>query len=80
VVRIVARWCSDGYHTDDKKEVVRIEPLEYFTAFPFIPNPDSIYGIGFGLLLGPLNESINTLINQLIDAGTSEQPSVRLHR
>jgi chaperonin GroES len=71
VVRVVARWCSDGYHVDDKGKVVRIEPLEYFTAFPFVPNPDSsIYALGFGMLLGPLNESVNTLINQLVDAGT----------
>ena len=26
--------------------------------------------MGFGLILGPLNESINTVINQLLDAGT----------
>ena len=33
-------------------------------------NPDgSFYDIGFGVLLGPLNESVNTIINQLIDAG-----------
>ena len=28
------------------------------------------YGMGWGLLLGPTNKSIDTLINQLIDAGT----------
>jgi chaperonin GroES len=39
--------------------------------FGFIPNPDgSFYDIGFGILLGPINESVNTLINQLVDAGT----------
>jgi chaperonin GroES len=72
VVRIVARWNSDGYHlTGDGKKVVRIDPVEYFTDFQFLPNPDgSIYGLGFGSLLGPLNESINTLINQLVDSGT----------
>jgi hypothetical protein len=29
-----------------------------------------VYGIGLGTLLGPTNEAVNTLINQLIDAGT----------
>jgi len=44
--------------------------VEYFTKFPFIPNPDGgFYDIGFGLLLGPINESVNTIINQLIDSG-----------
>lgn len=71
VVRIVARWDSDGVTYDEKGKVTFIKPVEYFTMFPFIPNPDgSIYALGFGSLLGPLNESVNTLINQLVDAGT----------
>lgn len=71
VVRIIARWDQDGVKKDDKGKIVRIVPVEYFTAFPFIPNPDgSIYALGFGLLLGPMNESVNSIINQLIDAGT----------
>jgi len=71
VVRIIARWDLDGMKHNDKGKIVKIEPLEYFTAFPFIPNPDgSIYALGFGLLLGPLNESVNSIINQLIDSGT----------
>jgi chaperonin GroES len=72
VVRIIARWSQEGVKmADDNKKIIRIEPVEYFTAFPFIPNPDgSIYALGFGLLLGPLNESVNSIINQLIDAGT----------
>lgn len=44
---------------------------EYFTKYGFIPSPDGgIYDIGFGSLLSPLNESVNSLINQLVDAGT----------
>lgn len=71
VVRIIARWCLDGVHRNAKDKISRIEPIEYFTDFPFIPNPDgSIYALGFGVLLGPLNESSNTLINQLVDSGT----------
>lgn len=71
VVRIIARWDIEDVHMDDDGNVLRIKPIEYFTAFPFIPNPDgSIYAMGFGLLLGPLNKAVNTLINQLVDAGT----------
>ena len=71
VVRIIARWDSDGVYRDEKGKVTKICPVEYFTAFPFIPNPDgSIYALGFGLLLGPLNESTNSIINQLVDSGT----------
>jgi len=72
VIRIVAR-------VDDLKDVERtgageilsIRATEYFTKIPFIPSPDGgIYDIGFGTLLGPLNETTNSLINQLLDAGT----------
>ena len=71
VVRIIARWDQDGVKKSEKGKIIRIVPVEYFTAFPFIPNPDgSIYALGFGLLLGPMNESVNSIINQLIDSGT----------
>lgn len=52
-------------------EIIQIRPTEYFTKYSFIPAPDGgIYDIGFGVLLGPLNESVNSLVNQLVDAGT----------
>lgn len=71
VVRITARWDSDGVTKNSKGKVQRIVPVESFTAFPFIPNPDgSIYACGFGMLLGSLNNGANSLINMLLDAGT----------
>jgi len=71
LLRVCARWASDGVKRDEKDKIICIEPSEYFTKYGFIPNPDGgFYDVGFGLLLGPLNESVNTLINQLIDAGT----------
>ena len=66
----------------DTSRVFRIEPrqykdsaqkirvMEYFTHYVFIPNPDGLYGFGFGHLLEGANEAINALVNQLIDAGT----------
>lgn len=54
-----------------ENKIIRIDPIQYFTRYLFIPSPDGgVYGLGFGALLGPLNESVNTLINQLIDSGT----------
>lgn len=74
VLRITARFDeSTIFHTEvkGKQKLAKIEPIQYFTKFGFIPNPDgSFYDMGFGTLLGPINESVNTLINQLIDAGT----------
>jgi len=70
VVRIVARFDQNTIHISDDGKLQMIEPIQYYTKFGFIPSPDgSFYDVGFGTLLGPINESVNTLINQLIDAG-----------
>jgi hypothetical protein len=56
--------------------VLRIAPLECYTKCGFIPSPDGgFYDLGLGALLGPINDSVNTLINQLIDAGTLQNGS-----
>ena len=71
VLRIVPRFSEAGVLMDDKQNVVSIEATQYYTKYGFIPNPDGgFYDIGFGRLLGPLNNSANTIINQLVDAGS----------
>ena len=70
VVRIVARFDETTIKLNAKGEIQKIDPIQYYTKFGFIPNPDGgFYDIGFGVLLGPLNESVNTVINQLLDSG-----------
>lgn len=57
--------------TSKDNYIVRIDPVKCFTKYTFIPSPDGgFYGLGLGALLGPMNESVNTLVNQLIDGGT----------
>ena len=71
ILRIVARYFGTSVERDDKGNVLTIQAETYFTKFPFIPSPDGgFYDLGFGTLLGPLNQSIDTLLNQLIDTGT----------
>jgi chaperonin GroES len=71
VLRIVARYFTTSIERDEDGKVLRITPETYFTKFPFIPSPDGgFYDLGFGVLLGPLNQSIDTILNQLIDCGT----------
>lgn len=72
VVRIVARYDADGIHFNQAThKVVKIDPIHYYTQYDFLPNPEGgIYGLGFGQLLRPINEAINSTLNQLIDAGT----------
>ena len=70
VLRLVARFFPGSVEFKGE-DVLSIKAENYFTKYPFIPSPDGgFYDLGFGSLLSPLNESINTLINQLIDAGT----------
>ena len=71
VLRIVPRFTADDVYISEKKKVISIDAIQYYTKYSFIPNPDGgFYDIGFGRLLGPLNTSANTLINQLVDAGS----------
>lgn len=78
VVRIVARWDlpEEVLRTGAQGKIARILASEYYTKYELLPAPDgSIYGMGFGRLVGPLNEATDTLVNQLIDAGTAATTS-----
>jgi len=72
LVRIVPRFKEESItFSDTKGKIQRIKAKQHYTKFTFLPSPDgSIYDWGFGALLGPLNHTANTLINQLVDAGT----------
>lgn len=70
IYRIVARYFEDSIEYYNG-EIIRIKPEQYFTKYGFVPSPDGgFYDLGFGVLLGPTNDSVNTIVNQLIDAGT----------
>jgi chaperonin GroES len=70
VVRIVARFAEADIEYDGF-DVVRINTMHEYIKYDFIPNPNNeFYGIGFGWLLGPINDQVNTTINQLNDAAT----------
>lgn len=79
LVRISPRWASDGIIRtnndqgiqDPDGKIVKIIPEQYFTRYLFMPAIDGgFYGMGFGSLLMSTNSAINTLLNQLIDAGS----------
>jgi len=71
VARIKARYTIDSIHINEKKQVRKIDAVHYFTQYKFMPSPDGgFYGMGFGTLLTPINESINMTLNQLHDSGT----------
>jgi chaperonin GroES len=45
-------------------------PIEEYTHYRFLANPDGFYGYGLGFLLGKTNIAINKLLRQFIDAAT----------
>lgn len=70
VVRIVANYTMDDVKHDQRR-ITRIQRGQYFVKYSFIPDPKGgFYDIGFGKLLESLGESIDTVINQMLDAGT----------
>lgn len=70
ILRIQIRHSPDDIYLEKGKKV-GYKPHCHFTKFGFIPNPDgSFFDMGFGHLLGPINEAVNTNINQLTDSGT----------
>jgi chaperonin GroES len=83
VVRLVARYDAEGIFVGRKRglgteKILKIEPLQYYSKYDFIPNIDGgdkargtpgFHGMGFGQLLNPINASINTALNMMLDAG-----------
>lgn len=45
-------------------------PIEEYTHYRFLVNPDGFYGFGLGFMLGNTNIAINKLLRQFIDATT----------
>lgn len=71
VLRIVPRFTRKDITWNKAGKIIRIDPIQAFTKYTFIPSPDGgFYDLGFGGLLGPINETIDSAINQLLDAGT----------
>lgn len=71
VVRIVRCFDEHSIVYDEELEIAKINRDEYFVDYHFIHAIDgTFYSYGFGYLLSHASHTINTLLNQLIDAGT----------
>lgn len=71
LVRITPCFAAGSIEYTDELDVKRITSDEYFSDFHFIHTIDgSFYSYGFGYLLSHATQTINTLLNQIIDAGS----------
>lgn len=69
VVRIVANYREENILTDGG-DIIKIDATQYFVKYECFPDPQGgFYSRGFGMLLKPISESIDSILNQLIDAG-----------
>ncbi len=70
ILRIAPRFTKDNIKVKSGKFQC-VEPLQFFTDYHFLVSPKGKFqSVGFGILLLHLNESINSILNQLIDAGS----------
>jgi chaperonin GroES len=70
-LRLQASFDAKDVERDEEGEVTRIKGLKYFVDYHFIPDPSGkFYSLGFATLLDTPQEIVNSLLNQLLDAGT----------
>lgn len=70
VARIVADFALEDIIAAPDGRVVSIKRQSYYVATHFLPSIDGgFWGVGLGLLLGDISDTVNSLINMLIDAG-----------
>lgn len=71
VLRVVANFRPDSIKFGEAG-VVSIEPGAFYVKYGFIPHPEGkFYDIGLGHLLNQIGSVVDTIINQMIDAGTA---------
>lgn len=69
VLRIAPRFAKDDIKIK-KEKVQYINAIQYFTDYHFLPSPKGNFqSVGFGILMLHLNETINTMLNMISDAG-----------
>lgn len=70
VARIVADFGAEDVRMGQDGRVRAINRGAYYVAYNFLPSmTGGFFGTGLGALLGDISESINTIINMLMDAG-----------
>lgn len=72
VLRVVANYDADGIKRANGT-LSRIEPRHYYVKYGFFPHPEGkFYDLGLGHLLDQIGNVVDTIINQMIDAGTAQ--------
>ena len=76
IVALYPVYDEDTINRNDNNEIISVERVECFTQYRYLPDIEGgPMGTGWGILFGPMFESINTNLRQLIDAGTLHNTS-----
>lgn len=68
IVRIVANFEMEDVSFSNR--VTAITRRDYYSVYHFLPSMDGgFWGTGLGMLLGDISESVNSIINMLLDSG-----------
>lgn len=71
IVSLYPRYDEDTITESEDGTVIKIDEIKSFVQYRFLPDPEGgPMGMGWGILLGPMFDSINTNVRQLIDSGT----------
>ena len=70
-VALYPYYDEDTINYNDDGEIISIDNAECFTQYRYLPDVEGgPMGMGWGILFGPMFDSINANLRQLIDAGT----------
>lgn len=71
IVSLYPNFDEDTITEAEDGTIIKIDDVGQFTQYRFLPDPEGgPMGLGWGILLGPMFDAINTNVRQLIDAGT----------
>lgn len=69
-VQVRANWRMEDVEKDAEGNLIAIRPYCHYVRYGFLPPLDNGYWMmGFGVLLGGLNDNVNALTNELLDSG-----------
>lgn len=72
VLRVVANFAAQDIQAREGR-VVKITPNQFYVKYGFFPHPEGkFYDLGLGHLLDQIGGVIDTIINQMLDAGTAQ--------
>lgn len=70
IVRVAAAFDMEDVRISEEGQILAVQPNSYYVDYHFLPSFDGTFmGHGLGALLNDISETVNTILNQLLDSG-----------